>query len=361
MAGGVASSLAADPTIPQTGPVTADASATSPEPARADPASAVRTPNAEQIGSERRGPQAGKFQALLKGAGLDGWVVQDGADQAWRREGDAIVCTRGGGGWLRTQAVYSDFVFRFEYKLSSGGNTGVGLRAPSEGNPTFTGMEVQLLDDSAAKYSDLRPDQYTGSLYYLAAPQTRAMAPADEWNCCEIRCEGDRIAVTINGVLVNDVNLKPTTAASKPAVSLSERPPLGHVSLQSHSTRTEFRKLEILNLCQRTPTELQYVDLEVGSGPEVTPDSLPVLHYVGQLTDGKRFTDTREYGEPVAAPLNQMIDGWQEGLRGMRVGGKRRLIVPPHLGYGADGVPMLIPPHATLVFEIELCGLERSN
>lgn len=309
-------------------------------------------------------PSAALFQNLLPAEGLEGWVVQEGKPASWLREGEIVSCISAAGGWLRTEKAYSDFVLQLEYRLQPGGNTGIGIRAPVAGNPTFTGMEIQLLDDSSPKYADLRPDQYTGSIYYQVPVQHRAeLNPAGEWNSCEIRCSGDDLTVRINGQIVNEVHLvrgegKGSGDAAR-EFDLSQRPPFGHIALQSHSTRVDFRNIRLRDLAVQTGTGLQYVDLADGSGEPVSSESTVTVHYVGQLADGKRFTDTRDVGQPVTVPLAAVIPGWKEGIRGMRVGGRRRLIVPPQLGYGADGVADLIPPDSTLVFEVELCSFEQ--
>ncbi|SFI06487.1 family 16 glycoside hydrolase [Planctomicrobium piriforme] len=304
------------------------------------------------------------FVSLVNGAGLDGWVVQEGKATAWKRDGEMISCTSASGGWLRTEADYSDFELRLEYRLQAGGNTGIGLRCPSSGNPTFTGLEIQLLDDGSPKYADLRADQYTGSIYYqVPAAKKAPIFAVGEWNLCEVSCQGDVLKVKINGEQVNEVQLNrfaaPEKEEGKSKYSLAQRPPMGHVALQSHSTKVDFRKIEIKDLTVRTPSGLQYVDLASGDGDVASDAATVTVHYVGQLIDGKRFTDTRDVGAPVTVALANVIPGWQEGIQGMKVGGRRRLIVPPALGYGPQGVANLIPPDSTLVFEVELCGVKR--
>lgn len=321
------------------------------EPAKAE---AVRLPTSES--------QDGFVPLFSADDRLDGWYVHEGRTQAWQRVGGITSCVGHGGGWLFTAREYSDFVLRLEYRLEPGGNTGIGLRCPEKGNPTFTGLEIQLLDDSSEKYANLRPDQYTGSLYYQAAATAKApLHPPGEWNHCEIRCVGDELTVSINGTLINRVMLSSGGTAEKAAASrtLSERPPLGRVGLQSHSTQVDFRNVRIQDLTVRTKSGLRYVELADGAGETVPRDATVTVHYVGQLATGKRFTDSREVGEPVTVPLDAVIDGWREGILGMRVGGRRRLIVPPELGYGERGVANLIPSNATLVFEVELCGFQR--
>lgn len=310
-------------------------------------------------------PRTAGFSPLIRGEELEGWVIQEGRSGSWKRQGDEIGCVSAGGGWLRTEKEYSDFILKLEYRLQPGGNSGIGIRCPPSGNPTFTGIEIQLLDDHAEKYADLRPDQYTGSIYYQVPAQQRAsLRPNGEWNACEIRCLGDYLQVWINGELVNDVNLarpRPKGDAAAGPFSPTNRPPFGHLALQSHSTRVDFRNIQIQDFTVRTASGLKYVDLQPGEGDPVPEQATVTVHYFGQLTDGKRFGDSRDLGKPVTVALKDVIPGWQEGIQGMRPGGRRRLIVPPALAYGEQGVGTVIPPDATLVFEVELCAFERSE
>jgi FKBP-type peptidyl-prolyl cis-trans isomerase len=107
-----------------------------------------------------------------------------------------------------------------------------------------------------------------------------------------------------------------------------------------------------------TPSGLRYLDLKVGEGPAAAASSAVSVRYSGWLTDGHLFDSSRN-GAPLEFRIgnHEVIDGWDEGLTGMKVGGKRKLVIPPALGYGAEGSPPVIPPNATLVFEVELVGL----
>jgi peptidylprolyl isomerase len=110
-----------------------------------------------------------------------------------------------------------------------------------------------------------------------------------------------------------------------------------------------------------TGSGLKYTDLIVGTGPSPTTGQEVTVHYVGTLTDGTKFDSSRDHGTPFTFTIGtqQVIKGWDEGVMTMKVGGKRNLIVPPELGYGAAGTPGgPIPPNATLNFEVELLSVK---
>ncbi len=100
--------------------------------------------------------------------------------------------------------------------------------------------------------------------------------------------------------------------------------------------------------------------LEQGEGRQTEAGDVLTVHYIGTLVDGTQFDSSLDRGEPFVFTLGvgKVIRGWDKGLLGMRIGEKRRLTVPPELGYGVDGVPELIPPNATLIFEVELLEIE---
>ena len=114
-------------------------------------------------------------------------------------------------------------------------------------------------------------------------------------------------------------------------------------------------------------TELQKIDTTLGTGTEATPGKQVSVHYTGWLFDasaadqkGAKFDSSLDRGQLFDFPLaaGHVIRGWDEGVAGMKVGGKRTLIIPPEMGYGARGAGGVIPPNATLVFEVELHGVE---
>jgi FKBP-type peptidyl-prolyl cis-trans isomerase len=108
-----------------------------------------------------------------------------------------------------------------------------------------------------------------------------------------------------------------------------------------------------------TPSGLKYVDQKVGAGAEAKSGDVVSVHYTGWLENGTKFDSSRDRNEPFRFKLgaSQVIKGWDEGVAGMKVGGKRRLTIPAELGYGKRGAGGVIPPDATLVFEVELLGI----
>lgn len=112
---------------------------------------------------------------------------------------------------------------------------------------------------------------------------------------------------------------------------------------------------------QEDVDELQIEEFTVGQGEEAQPGDLVTVHYDGWLTDGTPFDSSRQRDQPFQFVLGQgqVIEGWDEGVQGMRVGGLRRLIIPPDMAYGDQGAGRVIPPGATLVFDVELLDVSR--
>lgn len=110
----------------------------------------------------------------------------------------------------------------------------------------------------------------------------------------------------------------------------------------------------------KTASGLKYVDLKLGTGTSPQNGQTVIVHYTGWLTNGRKFDSSKDRNDPFRFPIGQgrVIKGWDEGVATMKVGGTRTLIIPPQLGYGDRGAGSVIPPGATLIFEVELLGLE---
>ena len=108
-----------------------------------------------------------------------------------------------------------------------------------------------------------------------------------------------------------------------------------------------------------TASGLQFEDTVEGTGPVAAKGQSVTVHYTGWLENGKKFDSSVDRGQPFSFPLGagRVIKGWDEGVKGMKVGGKRKLTIPSKLGYGAQGAGGVIPPNATLIFDVELLGL----
>lgn len=188
------------------------------------------------------------FVQLFDGKSLSGWQLVNKRGPGYVIEDGILVCPAEGGGNLYTEKEYANFVLRFEFKLEPGGNNGVGLRAPLEGDAAYTGMEIQILDDDAPQYANLRPEQYHGSVYDLFAAKRGATKKAGEWNREEIVCDGRHVKVTLNGKVIVDANLDDI----KDEALLAKHPGLkrtkGFLGFLGHGTRVEFKNIQLKEL-----------------------------------------------------------------------------------------------------------------
>lgn len=182
----------------------------------------------------------------LLGTGLVGWQQIGGRQDTWRFA-DGVLYTEGeNGGWLATLRQYDDFRLSLEFRVPRGGNSGVFIRSPLEGDPAYVGMEIQILDDYAQEYHDLNPHQYTGSIYDVQAPSERATQEAGKWQKMVVTARGPQIEVVLNGQKIIDTNVTyyPYKASTHPGLTRES----GFIGLQNHGSRVEFRNIRIREL-----------------------------------------------------------------------------------------------------------------
>ncbi len=189
------------------------------------------------------------FVALFDGQSLKGWTLIKGHGPGYIIKDGTIVCPLDGGGNLYTEKEYANFVFRFEFKTEPGGNNGVGIRAPFEGDAAYQGMEIQILDDGHEKYKGkIKSEQHHGSVYDVIPARTGFLKPAGEWNSEEITANGSKIRVILNGVIIldADLNMVQEEAVLKKHSGLKRK--AGHIGFLGHNSLVEFRNIRIKGL-----------------------------------------------------------------------------------------------------------------
>jgi len=188
------------------------------------------------------------FVELFDGKTLNGWTLVGRHGPGYVVKDGVLVCPKAGGGNLFTEKEHSNFAFRFEFRTEPAGNNGVGIRAPLEGDAAYVGMEIQILDDAPQYEGKLRPAQYHGSVYDVIPAKRGYLKKVGEWNSEEIRAEGRRIKVTLNGTVILDADLD---SVKDPEV-LKKHPGLarttGHIGFLGHDSLLEFRNIRIKEL-----------------------------------------------------------------------------------------------------------------
>lgn len=243
-----------------------------------------------------------KSLPLFNGKDLTGWkgegyVVEDGS----------IVCTPEGRN-LTTNRIFANYALDFEFKLPAAGNNGVGIHFPGTGDPAYSGMEVQVLDDSAEKYKDLKPYQFHGSLYTLAAAKKAPLKPVGEWNSERILVHGDKVQVVVNGEVVTDANLSELSEKFPQHEGVKRRS--GHLALCGHGDRVAFRKIRI---CEFPPVANEDAAKQAGFRKIFNGDSLTgwkiadgsknwialngILMHTGKPAETKDLWSEKEYGD----------------------------------------------------------------
>jgi hypothetical protein len=189
------------------------------------------------------------FVALFDGQSLQGWQLVRGRGPGYVIKDGTLVCPLDGGGNLYTEKEYANFILRFEFKTEPGGNNGVGIRAPLDGDAAYAGMEIQILDDGHEKYKGkIKSEQHHGSVYDVIPARTGFLKPAGEWNEEEITANGSRIQVKLNGVIILAADLQLVQEADVLKKHPGLRRKSGHLGFLGHGSLVEFRNIRVKTL-----------------------------------------------------------------------------------------------------------------
>jgi len=189
------------------------------------------------------------FKSLFNGRDLDHWIGNK-TDYIVENNEIAVRPKQGGHGNLYTAEEYSDFNFRFEFKLTPGANNGLGIHTPLKGDAAYVGKELQILDNTAAIYANLKPYQYHGSVYGVIPAKRGHLNPVGQWNSEEVIVKGDAIKIILNGTVIVDGNLK--EASKNGTLDGKEHSGLnrnnGHIGFLGHGSELQFRNIRIKKL-----------------------------------------------------------------------------------------------------------------
>ncbi len=188
------------------------------------------------------------FVPLFNGRDMTGWTGNTTGYYA--KDGKMICDPKKAGGNVYTADEYGDFMFRFEFKLTPGANNGLGIRTPLNGDPAYQGMELQILDDTAAQYATLQPYQYHGSIYGVVPAQRGHLKPVGEWNTQEVVAKGRQITIKLNGTTIVDADID--KASTPQTMDHRDHPGLkrdkGHIGFCGHGDYLEFRNIRVKSL-----------------------------------------------------------------------------------------------------------------
>ena len=189
---------------------------------------------------------AGEFVSLFNGKDFTGWGGAEKTEQSGYVVEDGVVTSTPKCRNLITEKEYTNYVFEFEFKLTPGANNGLGIHYPGEGDPAYTGMELQILDNTHPKYANLKPYQFHGGLYTLVAPKKGHLKPVGEWNKEIVTVDGPKVKVELNGVVIMEANLDEQNKLHPDHEGAKRRK--GHLTFCGHGDIVSFRGMRIKEL-----------------------------------------------------------------------------------------------------------------
>jgi serine/threonine protein kinase len=353
------------------------------------PARVPRLPGSPSLAKLQEPPPdnvAAAFVRLFNGKDLSGWMVERGDPAIWSVEDGAIVA-RSHDDWLKPGILladrdFSDFIIPFQFQLPKNADSGLVFRmVPGDYRPAD--VKIRSFDEAPSLMAAL--NWYIDSLPQdcLLPNPPAELRPEGSWNDMEAEFRGDGLRVSVNGRDVLSADLGEIASRKNSKDAIHRR--FGRIGFQAGINTIRFRNIEIKELAPpdsspdhaggghlkakeksmtRAESGLRYRDTKGGNGEKPSNGQTCVMHYTGWLWEddkkGKKFDSSVDRGDPFEFTLGvgQVIKGWDEGVSTMRVGGKRELLIPPELAYGRRGAGGVIPPNATLLFEVELLSVK---
>ena len=198
----------------------------------------------DQTPAEASSQSSNQFVSVFNGVDLTGWT---GDLDGYAVEDGMLVCQKEKGGNLYIDQEFADFHLKFSFRLEPNGNNGLGIRAEKGKDAAYYGMEIQILDDYAEAYAELKPYQYHGSIYGVVPARRGFLKTAGEWNHEEVIAKGNHIQVILNGTTIVDADI--AEAASPQTIDEREHPGLfnasGYIGFLGHDHRVEFKDIYI--------------------------------------------------------------------------------------------------------------------
>ena len=283
---------------------------------------------------------ASDWVTLFNGKDLKGWT-----NQGYEVKDGVITCK---GRNLITKKQYTNYIFEFEFKLPPGGNNGLGINYPGHGDPAHTGVELQILDNSAPKYKNLKPYQFHGGVYFFQAAKKGFLKPVGEWNHERVTVNGPHVKIELNGKVINEANLDELAKLHPDHKGIKRRS--GYITFCGHRDPVQFRNIRIKEL-----PDTAKKDDAVGFKPLYNGKNLEgwkqdpghvghwqaqgeVLHYDGKSTArDKNLWSEKSYGD-----FTLMCD-WRWAGKAKQQ--KMRPVLDPRTGEakkGPDGKPIMV-------------------